>query len=339
MLRQGYIVSAVQASRIGLACSLCMLLGLLMGCRQASPEGVESDVAGFDFVVLADTAYTVPDDYPAYYQLIDAVNAANPVFSIHLGDTKSGASDCGDAAQQQIKADFQRFEHPLVYTPGDNEWVDCHIEPAGSYQPEERLNYLRQLFFSQPQSLGQQPMALTQQLTPGVPENALWWQGDVLFATLHVVGSNNGLLNPDNQTDESHSQSEYHRRNDANLNWLQTIFDEAAAKQASALVLAYHANLFFTPPGTDGYHDLREQIQALGHRFGRPVLIVHGDHHQFVIDRPYGQAAGNITRLQTFGWPDAKAVKIHVDTGTEAVFSYTPIYAGTGLYTPSSHAH
>ena len=38
-----------------------------------------------------------------------------------------------------IRADFDRFADPLVYTPGDNEWTDCHRANNGGYNPLERL--------------------------------------------------------------------------------------------------------------------------------------------------------------------------------------------------------
>ena len=36
---------------------------------------------------------------------------------------------------------------PLLYTPGDNEWTDCHRPAAGRYNPLERLDAVRATFF------------------------------------------------------------------------------------------------------------------------------------------------------------------------------------------------
>ena len=63
---------------------------------------------------------------------------------------------------------------PLIYTPGDNEWTDCR--PISKYDPNERLDRLRQLFFAAPRSLGQRSRALTRQsdlVNYGLPENLL----------------------------------------------------------------------------------------------------------------------------------------------------------------------
>ncbi|HSV65704.1 MAG TPA: hypothetical protein VLJ59_07335 [Mycobacteriales bacterium] len=40
----------------------------------------------------------------------------------HLGDIKGGSSVCSDQYLRMIKADFDQFGDPLVYTVGDNEW-------------------------------------------------------------------------------------------------------------------------------------------------------------------------------------------------------------------------
>ncbi|NJN52373.1 MAG: hypothetical protein HC809_12075 [Gammaproteobacteria bacterium] len=82
----------------------------------------------FDFVALGDTAYRLPDDVPRYEALIDKINAAQPAFAIHVGDIW-GANVCTSAEYERIRAQFARFTTPLIYTPGDNEWVDCR-DPA-----------------------------------------------------------------------------------------------------------------------------------------------------------------------------------------------------------------
>ena len=41
--------------------------------------------------------------------------------------------------QRDDREQFDRFEMPLLYTPGDNEWTDCHRPAAGAYNPLERL--------------------------------------------------------------------------------------------------------------------------------------------------------------------------------------------------------
>ena len=317
------------AGKMGLVIGVCALVLGLASCAE-KPNHTE-----FDFVVLADTAYKVPQDYPAYEKLIERINQESPAFSIHLGDVFSGQTNCGTENLMRVKADFEKFENPLVYTLGDNEWTDCHGVASGGYDPLERLANIRKQFFSEKASLGQEKLFLESQaaMGSGLVENALWQKGDVLFATFHIVGSNNGLT----ATASEETKSAFETRNMANAQWLKEVFEQADKRGAKALVLAYHANIFAEPANPDGFKDMRALIGQYGDTFGKPVLLLHGDHHQFVVDRPYLTPAkkapgANIIRLQTYGWPDAKAVKIHVDTSTEGVFSFGPLYAGDGFY-------
>ena len=86
--------------------------------------------------------------FPAEIDQIDADPAVRRV--IHLGDIKDGASRCDDSYFSARLADFESFDDPLVYTPGDNEWTDCHRASNGAYVPTERLARLRELFFAKP---------------------------------------------------------------------------------------------------------------------------------------------------------------------------------------------
>jgi hypothetical protein len=82
---------------------------------------------------------------------IDQINADRQVQLVdHLGDIKSGSSLCTDEYFAMIRTQFDRFTDPLVYTPGDNEWTDCHRPNNGSYNPLERLAKVRQVFFPNP---------------------------------------------------------------------------------------------------------------------------------------------------------------------------------------------
>ena len=130
---------------------------------------------------------------------IGAINQAHPAFAIHVGDTW-GAEPCTEAQHRSVLATFAKYEPAVFYTPGDNEWTDCHAQqgvPGGD--PLERLTKLRGLFFNGEQSFGQRTLALTRQSANGegrfdkYRENVRWDLGGITFLTLHVVGSNNGL--------------------------------------------------------------------------------------------------------------------------------------------------
>src|SRR5438552_15876472 len=77
----------------------------------------------FDFVALGDTAYNEGDG-PKYDALIAAINKVHAAFAIHVGDTW-GAEPCTEAQHRSVLATFAKYEQPVFYTPGDNEWTDC----------------------------------------------------------------------------------------------------------------------------------------------------------------------------------------------------------------------
>src|SRR3954454_20792402 len=66
---------------------------------------------------------------------------------VHLGDIKDGSSRCDDSYFAARLADFQSFADSFIYTPGDNEWTDCHRGNNGGSPPTERLAAIRLVFF------------------------------------------------------------------------------------------------------------------------------------------------------------------------------------------------
>jgi hypothetical protein len=108
---------------------------------------------------------------------------------------------------QGIFYQFQQFAFPVVYTPGDNEWTDCHkSKQLTSGHPLKELASVRQLFFSQPgHALGGQDKQVASQATgfdPAHPEaaqfveNVMWEDAKVMFVTVNMPGGSNNDLSP-----------------------------------------------------------------------------------------------------------------------------------------------
>ena len=315
----------------------------------------------FDFVVLGDTAYT-DSSYMEYERLIDSINASRPDFAIHVGDTL-GYQSCEAETYDRIDGFFDRFEMPLIYTPGDNEWTDCEIPGSDARDRGDwkavadyklnRLAELRTRYFSTDRSLGQRNLKLKRQSDSGKEEhkayveNAYWIHGDVLFATVHIVGSSDSF-HPyiPGQTLESLD------RRGANYAWIMRMAEIAEEKNVKAIVLAGHGDMFVrrekSPHGSSfsgtmirggrygPYVGYVYAMAELAKKFPKPILFVHGDGHRFVIDRPLlikgdedepdKLRLHNLTRLQVFGSPETKSVTVTVDTDTESVFRFTPLY-------------
>ena len=81
---------------------------------------------------------------------------------VHVGDIFD--SPCTDDHYRTALDRFNGLRHPVVYTPGDNEWTDCWEPGSGSFAPRERLTSLRKIFFADPhQSLGGRRVPLATQ--------------------------------------------------------------------------------------------------------------------------------------------------------------------------------
>lgn len=264
------------------------------------------------FVVMGDMPYT-----DAEYALLEqpdgaiakAIKALNPPVLIHLGDFKKGRLSCDD---ERYKDHYRQIAylnpHRIVYTPGDNDWTDCDRFTFFTRHDElERLTYLRQLFFHQ------DPYQLTKDITglvrqDGFIENAQWQMGSVVFATLHIPGTNNGrkeILRSD--TRDALNEADY--RDQSNEKWLNQLF--TATESAQAAVIVFHADIFefdYTKPvctlenrmECDGYRMIRDLIKSKAAQFKKPVLVVHGDTPAYCLHQPYPEIP-NLWRLNTSG--------------------------------------
>jgi hypothetical protein len=286
----------------------------------------------FSFVALGDLPYGAPQQaYPTYRRLIERINEVGPAFSIHVGDLKSGGTRCTDEEFMAQRSHFDRFAAPVVYTPGDNEWTDCHRRSNGGYEPQERLHRLRQLFFKPGSSMGQRPMALQSQaqLMPeqaAFLENQRWLHEGVLFVTVHVVGSNNNL-----QSEVPGALAEHARRDAANVAWIRAAFEHAGRVKAQALVIAMQANpllgrnLFEDFPKSSGFRQsIGETLLPLAAASSVPVLLIHGDTHWHRMDQPFsmrGEPVRQLTRLEVPGGSDVRAWQVSVDLSSPQPFS------------------
>jgi hypothetical protein len=280
------------------------------------------------FIALGDMPYRDSDE-ANLNKLISSINEQKPDFSIFIGDTKSGSSPCTNNYLEKIFKTFNTFENALIYTPGDNEWTDCHRVSAGSFNPQERLEFIRQLYFQSDKSLGKQPIMLIRQADVDTRfkqfvENAYWIVGSTLFSTIHVVGSNNNFSQSD----------EYSLRNSANLTWLEWIFTIANQRSIKQIVIAMQADLFYSPQqASSTTSGLADTIRALNKhlsRWNKPVLVIHGDSHQLIIDQPFRHSdtkkvIEKAYRLQVMGDYQIEAIEVTVDDSKQSPFSFRPI--------------
>jgi len=285
--------------------------------------------------------------------LVADMNRQDLDLTAHVGDIKSGGSRCDNDVYSQAEGYFNTLEAPALYTPGDNEWTDCDRPSNGPYSSRERLAYIRNTMFDNRTSFGQRKIRLETQAAPraAYTENRRWQKGGIVFATLHVVGSDNNL------NDVDPDPPEYAERDAATNRWMQETFDIAERTRARGVLLITQANPGFdradpmrspprdprtlkadfttpSPQAGEGFENFLLQLRERTIRFRRPVVLAHGDSHYFRLDKPLLDRQGvrlqNFTRLETPGNNpqtannDVQWVKVRVRPESREVFSYEP---------------
>ncbi len=279
------------------------------------------------FALIGDTPYG-DAQRAAFPALVSAVNDDKKIrFVLHAGDVKNGSSTCDDARFTDLAGLFGTFRAPFVLTPGDNEWTDCHRTAAGGYLPTERLDKVRKVFYPVAgKTLGRERMRVLSQATDprhrAYRENVMFSRGRVVFSTLHVVGSENDL-EPWSQLpggDRPASRlAEFEARQDAALDWIDAAFAKAIRTHAPGVLLMMQAE----PTATAGFTQIRERIVQRSRAYGKPVLLVHGDEHQYEVEPAYA-GVPTLTRLETFGSTASQWIRVTADPNDQKVFTWEP---------------
>lgn len=329
------------------------LMLFLSGC--ATVQG-EQQSGGFEFALIGDMPYDGRQE-KEFAHLMRDIDAADVAFVVHNGDfwydgaawteKLGGFPPCGDDTFEHRLGLAQNSRHPFIYVPGDNEWADCHRAKPRTYEPFERLAKLRKMFFSTSQSLGRRTMPLTRQSEhpkyTSYRENVRWTYGDVVFITLHIIGSNNNL----GRTPEM--DAEHAERTAANLAWMREGFELATRTGSRAIMIIAQGNPQFEtswPPNTQeryllwglqmkppqtrratGFDEFRAGLEQETLAFGKPVVYVHGDTHLFRVDKPLFSTKSrrmieNFTRVETFGHPTTHWVRAIIDPADPNVFRF-----------------
>jgi len=188
-------------------------------------------------------------------------------------------------------------------------------------------------------------------------ENAMWVRAGVVFVTVHIVGSNNGM-NPWNlpstvgpgydptdtaATPRADRVAEVNARLAAGLAWLNKAFDKAGQIKARGVFILIQANPGFTTPletaaTPAAFVSWVNAIRKRTVELRKPVVLCHGDTHYARIDKPLTAATvaavppapavptqalvENFTRIETFGFPNTHWTRVTVDPNSEDVFSF-----------------
>ena len=280
------------------------LLTALGGCSVTGSKSVADQSSAFTLAVIGDVPYgTSPTDTRqtvAHPRFVAAINADSDVSLVaHIGDIHAGKQYCTQAYDQTIFEHWTAFKQPLVYTPGDNEWMDCHKakEGGGSFNkatgkidyvvdadgkfadyakgdPIANLALIRSMFFATPgQTLGA-PMPVHSQaveFNPAHPadkafvENVWWEKSGILFVTVNIPGGSNNGTDPwyGAPAMSPEQQSEVAVRSAATLRWIDAAYNRAMSKGDIAMVILTQADMWDVDDAKTGLAHLSGYKQYL----------------------------------------------------------------------------
>ena len=350
-------------SMIAIALVLVAAAAIAIPARRASAD----DPQRFTFGLWGDVPYAKANNAAEIAGLLADINSQNLTFSIYDGDLWDGATRCDNASYADAAARFNSLNSPLIYVVGDNEWTDCHRTAAGSFDPLERLDYLRRTMFSAVNSFGKTTLPLEHQGAPGqkYSETTRWVYGNVMFVGLSMPGSNNnyildnkGCVDKSNRTmaDCLPANLEAVKRDQANIEWLKQSFAIARQRNLAGVLIVAQADPGFDVPETpvdersepsySGYTRFIETVADETQKYAGQVVYVHGDTHFFKVDKPLAidpavkpgankyvagdnaKAIANFTRIQTFGSANVQWVKVTVDPTSRNLFVIEPMIVG-----------
>ncbi|WP_062091112.1 hypothetical protein [Caballeronia udeis] len=269
---------------------------------------------------IASNVLDKPAGETALQHLLGAIGQERTTsFIVYDGDLKGETEPCRDSlydARQQI---FDSSRKPVVLLPGGNDWASCGLAQAGSYDPVERLDFIRQLFFGDSNSLGQTPMNVIRESDVArfrpFRENVRWQSDGVAFIGLNAPAPNNHYLSAGGRN------GEFEDRSVANAFWLEHAVETARRSDMRAVVVILQGNpdfaryerrdrfawLRFSRGDTsrDGFLELKRSLVKAAELFRGPVIVIHESDapipRGFRIDQPLhndkGAVVANLTRI------------------------------------------
>ncbi len=296
------------------------LLLLAGGSRHASAEAPTLAPSAPLTFAIASNGLDKPSGETAFQHLLDAIGQErNTSFIVYNGDLKGEAEPCRDSLYDTRQRIFDSSRKPVVLLPGGNDWASCALAQAGSYDPVERLDFVRQLFFSDSTSLGRTPMNVIRESDVArfrpFRENVRWQANGIAFIGLNAPAPNNHYLTAGGRN------GEFEDRSVANAFWLEHAVETARRSEMRAVVVILQGDPDFAryerrdrfawlrfsrgDASRDGFLELKRSLVKAAESFRGPVIVIHESDtpipRGFRIDQPLrndkGTVVSNLTRI------------------------------------------
>lgn len=281
-----------------------------------------TQTAAFSFGVIAKPLKSSSSEALVREAIADS-DADNLAFVVASG-VKAADEPCTDTVYKDRRALLDSAKNGLIVSVTASDWAQC-VNAKNRSIATERMNRLRDVFFTDEFSLGDSKLPLIRQSSMPkfrmYAENMRWRISDVMFATINLPSNNNNYLNAAGRN------SEFEDRQIANTDWLKRIFLTAKIGKLDGIVLfcdgnpliqAESSSLFSSGNKREGYADIRRQIMAFAAKFPGRILIVHSDQDARQISAPKAiDWHGNVGTLRV----DSPWRKIIVDPALPQLFS------------------
>ncbi|BAN23553.1 putative exported protein [Caballeronia insecticola] len=292
--------------------------------------------APLGFAVIADALTRSADEAPVRRMLDAIAREGNVAFIVYDGNIKGGSEACRDGIYQSRRDLLDTSRTPLVLLLGQHDWADCAQAHTGAYDPVERLDFVRQLFFADASALGQTPLTLSRESDVARFRNfreiVRWQAQGIAFIGLNAPSPNNHYLTAGGRN------GEFEDRAVATTFWLEHAAESARRTDMRALVILLQGDPDFSRyerrerfawlrfsrsnQPRDGFLELKRSLVKAAEAFRGPVIVIHGTEAQepngFHIDQPLRNDKGlivtNLTRVAiAFAKPQSQWLEVQSD--------------------------
>ncbi|WP_087667673.1 hypothetical protein [Caballeronia humi] len=328
-------------AKVTAAASRALLAVLL--CGVLAQRHAAADDTPLKFAIIAD-ALTKPADEAPVRQMLDTISRDRDIaFIVYDGNIKGSAEPCRDKIFEGRRDLLDASRKPLIVVPGQHDWTDCGLAQSGAYDPVERLDFLRQLFFADANTLGAAPLSVTRESEVArfrtFRENVRWQSQGVAFVGLNAPSPNNHYLTAGGRN------GEFEDRVIANTFWLEHAAEWARRAEQRALVVILQGDPDFTRyerrdrfawlrftrnnPPRDGFVEFKRSLVKMANSFRGPVIVIHGSETAlpagYRIDQPLrdekGAVVANLTRIAiAFKKPQAQWLEVQTNAGWRPPF-------------------
>jgi hypothetical protein len=237
------------------------------------------------FSVTGDVPYGA-SEVPDFQQQIADHNLYSPSeFFAHLGDIKKQSDPCDESVYSDVASYLMELAVPVFIVPGDNETTDCEDET-------QAWNFWVQYFLNFELNFCGAPVAENQIVQP---ENFAFVKKGVLFIGINLVsGISSSIMT-----------------NDAD--WVEQQLEQKVSQVRGAVI--------FSQSGPSSSRATFFDIfDPAAQTFAKPVLFIHGDGHEWMMDNPF--SASNVLRVQVDDGGSEAPVQITVTMDPQDMFSF-----------------